>query len=1107
MEAIAMLVLLSLGVAVVTVIWLVVRSVIARDQIQELTRRVDDLQAELSKVKVSATASQSVAEKIAGFSPAPAAPFQASVIITPHTAAPVLPPRPSVAEPLLVKPIQAAPVLRSAQPEPPPASRAIPPQPATPKAPPIVPPMPEPVLARAQSSLPPPPVAPADKPVKEAIEMRIGKYWAVRVGMVVILVCFALGASLAYHKIVPTLGPAGKISLLYLASALLLGVGTWWQRHGVKESLKNYAQVIFAGGLAAVYFTTYAAHYVPPVSVITSPSLDGILLLLWASFIAWIADRRKSEVMALFAIGLAFFTSVITRVGEFTLYSNLILTIAAVVFLVRNRWAALSLASLVASYVGYAFWRFLHDDGWHWASSAEENLWLGAGFLAGYWVVFTAAAFLSQNDRLKGPARAAFVTLNNGAYFTLFLLTMLQEHTGGFWKFSLIYGSVLLALTVPAQKFLAAEPEVKNTYLPQGLVLVTLGFISKFAGLHLALVLGAESTVLYVLAAQRRGAVLKFFAYAAGALASGWCATTLTAFDTEDLWLGIGLGGLLVFNAAYAFRWESQAQIETKRLESSAFTLLAFISWAAAGWANSSGEHVLTALVLAIASVVYYQILAGHKLILPKFLAIASAGAAAIWCLTGLGQFNTAELGIAVAIGAFLLANVWRAHGAAAQDLRLLRPEPTAFTLLAFAPWLAATWQNTNGDYLPLVFTAEAVALTFSIYVLRVREITVLGQLFLLLAQFMWLFHFLTVRPPWWNPLLVIGVTIALSHWWQHQKVVLVTRNLFVGVTGVFALAAVGIALAWLQPLVSAPAWLVVASLLAVATTGYGLLTRAWPLAVAGQIFLGVSVWAFLRQLIESEPEWYFPLVPLVVLLAFSLATMSWFARHEETNAGLRQPLLQTALVYRWLALAMSLLWIWDYIPAHQRVWSCMLVGAILFGGALWRRSREVLIAAAVYVVASLAQLWIHEGLVMDIYLPNLLALLALLVLQQIARRRGVGLIPDEKFHGAVIFIAGLSLWRYLSCWTAPYTSGFYVTMTWAGFAVAAFVAGFGLHERFLRWFGLAVLTSTVGRVVLVDVWHQEQLVRVLTFLALGVALCLVGFIYNKFEEKIRQWL
>ena len=47
------------------------------------------------------------------------------------------------------------------------------------------------------------------------------------------------------------------------------------------------------------------------------------MLLAWAGFMVWIADRKKSEVLALFAVGLAYYTSIITRVGSFTLYSNL----------------------------------------------------------------------------------------------------------------------------------------------------------------------------------------------------------------------------------------------------------------------------------------------------------------------------------------------------------------------------------------------------------------------------------------------------------------------------------------------------------------------------------------------------------------------------------------------------------------------------------------------------------------------------------------------------------------------------------------------------------------------------------------------------------------
>jgi len=48
----------------------------------------------------------------------------------------------------------------------------------------------------------------------------------------------------------------------------------------------------------------------------------------------------------------------------------------------------------------------------------------------------------------------------------------------------------------------------------------------------------------------------------------------------------------------------------------------------------------------------------------------------------------------------------------------------------------------------------EALALTFSIYVLRLRELVLLGQGFLLLGQFAWLLRFIlpSTLPPWWIP-------------------------------------------------------------------------------------------------------------------------------------------------------------------------------------------------------------------------------------------------------------------------------------------------------------------------------------------------------------------
>jgi len=459
-----------------------------------------------------------------------------------------------------------------------------------------------------------------------------------------------------------------------------------------------------------------------------------------------------------------------------------------------------------------------------------------------------------------------------------------------------------------------------------------------------------------------------------------------------------------------------------------------------------------------------------------------------------------------VALGALMIFNAYWAHrDDAGNDSQPLRAEPSFFTLLAFASWLAATWFNTTEAHLPLALAAEAVALTFSIYLLRVREITLLGQFFLVFAQFAWLIHFLTITPPWWNPLAIIAVTIGLSHWWQHQKILAVSRNIFVCYSTIFALAAIGITLVWLHPLVAAPTWLALTSLLAVAATIYGIATRAWPLAICGQIFLAVSAWEFFTQVWTHKPEWFFPLAPVAALGILSFATIGWFARKPDSSAEVREPLLQIALVYRWTALAMSLCWLWQYVPDRQHVGAFMAVTIGVFALAVWRRNREALVASSVYATVALLALWATQDLKMDVYWMNLLSLLALLVMQQILRRLPEHFSLDEKIHGAIVFITGISLWRFLSCWVT--TSGIFLTMSWAGFAVLVFALGMILRERFHRWLGLGVLAAAVGRVVLVDVWKQETIYRVLTFMALGVALLVVGFIYNKFQDAIRKWL
>jgi len=834
---------------------------------------------------------------------------------------------------------------------------------------------------------------------RESFEMKLGTYWLVRVGIVMLLTGLVFLGTYAYKNFIGKLGPGGKVALLYAAGAALLGAGAWLQRKREYEAMRNYGQVLFAGGLATVYFTTYAAHYVPVLRVIASPLVDALLLLAWSAVIVWIADRRKSEILALFAIGLSYYTSAITDVGLFTLYSNLVLTAAAVFFLIRNRWTTLSFISLVATYGGFAFWRFHHGD-WSWAARTSE-LWPANFFMGGYWLLFTAAVFLARGTPLANVNRAVFASLNNGAFFGLVVLSMLHVSRGNFWKFSLGFGVALLVAAALARRWLASEPVVKNSYLVQGLTLVTVGFIACFTGLKLALVLAAESIALTFLGQQRANWFLRGGAYVTAALSVAWTVPFMKDLSS-DLLLGWSIGTGLLFNAW----WEHRHDV--------------------------------------------------------------------------------------------------------ARGTQALRPCSGYFAALALLVWAVVTWHATPREWLPVAWMLEAVALTASFYVLRIPDVPVLAQGFAVAAQGLWFFEFALRRdkPHWLVPAALIAGTLALSHWWQRQKRLTFSRDTINVLQIAYGLALVGVLFFWFKPEFAPAAWLAFLCLLAVGVTLYAVATRAWALAACAQLFLLISSIELLRLAVAEKPAWHFALVPIVTWLALGIATTAWLTRHDARD-DVRRPLLQVSAFYRAVAVAMSIWWVFAYVPRADQFCTFCVVGLAVLALAGALRHQETLAFAAVFLAVGFGT-WFVAALAdrSVVNWRNGLALVAVLAAQQIIRRLPDRFAIDASAHSASVIVTGAALWLFVSKWVVL-TAGthFLLTVSWAGVAALLFALGFLLRERMHRWLGLIILACAVTRVFASDVWKLETIYRILSFMALGVVLLALGFVYTKYQDKIRQWL
>ncbi len=838
----------------------------------------------------------------------------------------------------------------------------------------------EPSFPSVQEPAVPPPI-PA-KP-EENLEMRVGQYWLVRIGILVLLTGLVLLGNLAYQNFITKLGAPGKLALLYLAGGALTWLGIWLERRRVP--MRNYARVLMAGGAATLYYTTYAAHFVAPLRVIENPLLGGAALLLLAGGLVWFAQRRKSETVAFTAVLLAYYSSAINSAANFTLFSNIVLTGVAVFLLARHRWFGVSWLGLVGSYVSFAYWR------WQAGDAAGRDFWFTHGFLAAYWVIFTVAVFLHRGGAFQKAHREAFLTANNAAFFALIAPAFHARYPEQFWIFALLFGTVLLILSAIARRMRRDDFGFDGAYLAQGLIIFTVGLIARFSGYQLAIVLGVESTALLFLSQFRHQ---QLFRIASGLTSFGAFCLVLEDFGglRDRAWLvGAFVSALLVGNAALL-------------------------------------KHLRGALVK--------------------------------------------------------LQWTWGAAGYGWAGLILL----------------GVTLENRfDGNTLIWVLLGVAVVGTVALRLHRLPEIAVGVQTFLAAAALALLPAMMNEGLGWSNALPVMAVALLLMHWWQRQT--LFAPSVGQVLQGVDALISCGVLALWLSPDLTGDSEMLPLALAGLGVLIYGLVTRAWFLAVLSQLFtFGAVGWCF-RALIWGDAPWQLTLGTIAVVAVQAAA--GWGV--PERGRPTLRPLL---LGYRAILLLLSVAWLLAYLPDSTRFLIFTLAGLLVFIPAALRKNHEYLIHAAVLTGVGIVCYVITVASQSSGSGSDFLALVLLLGLHQAGKKllAGTGLFPTEV-QGALAVAALLGLWYESSRWAWESPSGIAPTIVWALLAFAALGTGFLLRERVYRLMGLLILAVAVGHVFFVDVWKMGQFAGILGIIGLALVLLALGFIYNRFAEQIKKWL
>ena len=407
-----------------------------RDKIEFLSHEIASLRRDLARV------SHPAEQPPVAAAPIPEAPVSEKIVAPPPAPVPeksALPPvfvsqPPSQPQAVAPPPVTPIPPTPPAHTVPAPPVSVHPPLPAAPQQMPANPPIPSesrpaasapapvepPQPAYARTTTPPsyasarapsvPPLQFATAPPRKSfsewlrstlpLEEVLGMNLFAKIGIVLLVLGFALLGRVALIS----MGPGARVALIYAVSGVMLGGGISLEN---RERYRLVGRTGIGGGWALLFFTTYAMHHVAAMTVLSSNTLDCILMLLVAVAMVAHTLRYKSQLVTGLAFLLAFSTVALSQDSVYALVAGIILAMGIVAIALRMSWFELEVFGIVASYANHFYWLYkLFPDGV--AGHPFPQFWSSAIILILYWAIFRVSYIVR---RIRAPRDEAISTI------------------------------------------------------------------------------------------------------------------------------------------------------------------------------------------------------------------------------------------------------------------------------------------------------------------------------------------------------------------------------------------------------------------------------------------------------------------------------------------------------------------------------------------------------------------------------------------------------------------------------------------------------------------------------------------------------------------------
>lgn len=346
---------------------------------------------------------------------------------------------------------------------------------------------------------------------KGDLEIRIVTYWFPRIGLGLLALMFIYVAQL-YSR-----GPWPKLAFGYAAALGLAGAGLWQRKRQ-----PVWAEPVIAGGLGLSYFMTYSLYFVRPMKVIDSLPWELVLLTVNVVLVLAMAQWLRSEVVAGVALVLGYFTTGVSGTERYALLSVGFLSVAAVCFMVVNRWIVSTVVAVIATYAAHLYaWLFIGRPA---SEPPEEIFWHHAAHLIAYFAVYAIGAILAQRRVLEpsdrpgdavdreqpaAPSGAQFLSLVVRVNIGLFVsgMILLLRRTGVYWDQAWAFFFPLAAVAWGLSRLHARLAGARFAYEVVAAVGVTFGLVAAASSAWLPVLLAVQAVGMLI-QAQRNQSVL-----------------------------------------------------------------------------------------------------------------------------------------------------------------------------------------------------------------------------------------------------------------------------------------------------------------------------------------------------------------------------------------------------------------------------------------------------------------------------------------------------------------------------------------------------------------------------------------------------------------------